>query len=98
MPVELNHEPFLTLGIHIGARATSIVATDLFGRTLDVVETPTPNGPQGAALASLAGSAQRYLARWHRRRPLWVELPPVEWSTDRPGLWIILAWAGPRHL
>ncbi|WP_074345276.1 ROK family transcriptional regulator, partial [Mycobacteroides abscessus] len=72
VPVELNHEPFLTLGIHIGARATSIVATDLFGRTLDVVETPTPNGPQGAALASLAGSAQRYLARWHRRRPLWV--------------------------
>ncbi|MGH3724012.1 MAG: ROK family protein [Mycobacterium sp.] len=72
VPVELNHEPFLTLGIHIGARATSIVATDLFGRTLDVVETPTPNGPQGAALASLAGSAQRYLARWHRRRPLWI--------------------------
>lgn len=72
VPVELNHEPFLTLGIHIGARATSIVATDLFGRTLDVVETPTPSGSQGAALASLAGSAQRYLARWHRRRPLWI--------------------------
>ncbi|MBB4852776.1 putative NBD/HSP70 family sugar kinase [Mycobacteroides chelonae] len=72
VPVELNHEPFLTLGIHIGARATSIVATDLFGRALDVVETFTPHGPQGAALASLAGSAQRYLDRWHRRRPLWV--------------------------
>ena len=42
MPVEVNHEPFLTLGLHIGARTTSIVATDLFGRTLDVVETPTP--------------------------------------------------------
>jgi predicted NBD/HSP70 family sugar kinase len=72
VPVEVNHEPFLTLGIHIGARTTSIVATDLFGRTLDVVETPTPRGPQAAALASLAGSARRYLSRWHRRRPLWV--------------------------
>ncbi|MBJ7338679.1 MAG: ROK family protein [Mycolicibacterium sp.] len=72
VPVEVNHEPFLTLGIHIGARVTSIVATDLFGRTLDVVETPTPRGTQNSALAALAGSASRYLSRWHRRRPLWV--------------------------
>ena len=72
VPVEVNHEPFLTLGIHIGARTTSIVATDLFGRTLDVVETPTPRGAQNGALAALAGSAGRYLSRWHRRRPLWV--------------------------
>ena len=72
VPVEVNHEPFLTLGIHIGARTTSIVATDLFGRTLDVVEMPTPRGAQSAALAALAGSASRYLRRWHRRRPLWV--------------------------
>jgi predicted NBD/HSP70 family sugar kinase len=72
VPVEVNHEPFLTLGIHIGARTTSIVATDLFGRTLDAVETPTPRGTQAAALASLAGSGRRYLSRWHRRRPLWV--------------------------
>lgn len=72
VPVEVNHEPFMTLGVHIGARTTSIVATDLFGRTLDVVETPTPQGSQAAALATLAGSARRYLARWHRRRPLWV--------------------------
>ena len=72
VPVEVNHEPFLTLGIHIGARTTSIVATDLFGRTLDVVETPTPRSAQAAALASLADGARRYLSRWHRRRPLWV--------------------------
>ena len=44
VPVEVNHEPYLTLGIHLGARTTSIVATDLFGRTLDAVETPTPRG------------------------------------------------------
>jgi predicted NBD/HSP70 family sugar kinase len=72
VPVEVNHDPFLTLGIHIGARTTSIVATDLLGRTLDVVETPTPRGNQSAALATLADSARRYLSRWHRRRPLWV--------------------------
>ena len=72
VPVEVNHEPYLTLGIQIGARTTSIVATDLFGRTLDAVETPTPSGSQSAALATLAASASRYLSRWHRRRPLWV--------------------------
>lgn len=80
VPVEVNHEPFLTLGVHIGARTTSIVATDLLGRTLDVVETPTPRGPQSAALTAIAGSARRYLSRppraggapRHRRRPLWV--------------------------
>ncbi|WP_199254033.1 ROK family protein [Mycolicibacterium mengxianglii] len=72
VPVEVNHEPYLTLGVHIGVKTTSIVATDLLGRTLDVVETPTPRGAAGPALASLAGSARRYLARWHRRRPLWV--------------------------
>ncbi len=71
VPVEVNHEPFLTLGVHIGARTTSVVATDLFGRTLDVVEIPTPLSGQGPALASLAGGARRYLGRWHRRRPLW---------------------------
>jgi predicted NBD/HSP70 family sugar kinase len=72
VPVEVNHEPFVTLGIHIGARTTSIVATDLFGRTLDTVETPTPRNPAGPALVSLADSARRYLRRWHRRRSLWV--------------------------
>ncbi|WP_326548217.1 ROK family protein [Mycolicibacterium sp. ND9-15] len=92
VPVEVNHEPFLTLGIHIGARTTSIVATDLFGRTLDAVETPTPRGAQAAALASLAGSVRRYLIRWHRRRPLWVGVAAggvVEGSTghlDHPRL------------
>ncbi|MGH3530856.1 MAG: ROK family protein [Mycobacterium sp.] len=72
VPVEVNHEPFLTLGVHIGARTTSIVATDLFGRTLDAVETPTPRRAAGPALASLADGARRYLRRWRRRRPLWV--------------------------
>ena len=72
IPVEVNSEPYLALGVHIGARSTSIVATDLLGRTLDAVETATPAGPAGTALPALADSARRYLRRWHRRRPLWV--------------------------
>lgn len=72
IPVELNHDAYVTLGLHIGARITSIVASDLLGRTVDAVETPTPTGSQPAALASLAQSARRYLARWHKRRPLWI--------------------------
>jgi predicted NBD/HSP70 family sugar kinase len=72
VPVEINHDPYLALGLHIGARTTSIVATDLLGRTLDMVETPTPQTGQTSALAALAASARRYLRRWYRRRPLWV--------------------------
>ena len=71
IPVEVNHEPYLTIGVHVGARTTSIVASDLLGRTLDAVETPTPSGAVSASVAALADSARRYLSRWHRRRPLW---------------------------
>ena len=71
IPVEVNHEPYLTIGVHVGARTTSIVASDLLGRTLDAVETPTPTGAVGPAMTALADSARRYLSRWHRRRALW---------------------------
>ncbi|MDY6997858.1 MAG: ROK family protein [Actinomycetota bacterium] len=72
VPVEINHQPFVTLGVHIGARSTSIVATDLLGRSLDAIETPTPQGGSAVALAALADTAQHYLRRWRRRRVLWV--------------------------
>lgn len=71
IPVEVDHEPYLTIGVHVGARTTSIVASDLLGRTLDAVETPTPTGAVGTAVPALADSARRYLSRWHRRRALW---------------------------
>jgi predicted NBD/HSP70 family sugar kinase len=96
VPVEINHEPYLTLGLHIGARTTSIAATDLLGRTLDVVEMPTPRTGQAAVLDTLAGSARRYLSRWHRRRPLWVGVAiggvvdPVSGTVDHPRL----GWTG----
>ncbi|MGZ4578725.1 MAG: ROK family protein [Mycobacterium sp.] len=101
VPVEVNHEPYLTLGLHIGARTTSIVATDLLGRTLDVVETPTPQTGQVTALPALAASARRYLSRWHRRRPLWVGVAMggvVDGATgtvDHPRLGWIDAPVGP---
>lgn len=72
VPVEVNDKPFLTLGVHIGATTTNIVATDLLGRTLDAVEIATPRGAPKTMLTSLAASARQYLTRWHRRRPLWV--------------------------
>ena len=90
VPVEINHEPFVTLGIHVGARTTSIVATDLFGRTLDTVETPTPlssgraragvagrkREPVPAALASAPAALGRSRDRWRRRQRHWPRRPP----------------------
>ena len=97
VPVEVNHEPFLTLGIHVGARTTSIVATDLFGRTLDAVETPTPRSAAGprwprwptapplpAALASAAAAVGRRRDRWCGRQ-------------RHAAMSTIRGWAGGRH-
>ena len=72
VPFEVNHEQYLTVGIHIGAVVTSIVAADLRGRLLGGVEIPTPRTGQDAALAVIARSANAFTARWHRRQPLWV--------------------------
>lgn len=72
IPVEINHEPYFALGVHVGARTTSIVASDLLGRTLDAVEMPTVSGSQSARLTALADSVRRYRSRWHRRRALWI--------------------------
>nr|WP_238558958.1 ROK family protein [Rhodococcus rhodnii] len=74
IPFDVDHETFLTVGIHIGAVATSVVASDLRGRILGAIEIVTPeSGPDGAdALRSIASSAKAFVARWHRRRPLWV--------------------------
>lgn len=72
IPFEVDHEPYLTVGIHIGAVVTSVLASDLRGRLLGAVEIPTPRGAADAALATITASARGFVARWHRRRPLWV--------------------------
>jgi predicted NBD/HSP70 family sugar kinase len=72
IPFEVDHEQHLTVGIHIGAVVTSVIASDLRGRVLGAVEIPTPRGASDAALATITASARGFAARWHRRRPLWV--------------------------
>ncbi|MDH6680411.1 putative NBD/HSP70 family sugar kinase [Rhodococcus sp. LBL1] len=72
IPFEVDHERHLTVGIHVGAIVTSVIASDLRGRILGAVEIPTPRGAPDAALATITASARGFAARWHRRRPLWV--------------------------
>ncbi|MDV6263482.1 ROK family protein [Rhodococcoides yunnanense] len=72
VPFEVNHEPFSTIGIHIGAVVTGITVSDLRGRILGAVEIPTPSESSDAALASVTRSAGAFAGRWHRRTPLWV--------------------------
>ena len=72
IPFEVNHERFVTIGIHIGAIVTSVIASDLRGRLLGAAEIPTPRGASDAALSTITSSARGFAARWHRRRPLWV--------------------------
>jgi predicted NBD/HSP70 family sugar kinase len=72
VPFEVNHEPYATIGIHIGAIVTGIVVSDLRGRILGAVEIPTQGGPASEALSVITRSAGAFAARWHRRTPLWV--------------------------
>ncbi|QBJ95751.1 ROK family protein [Rhodococcus sp. ABRD24] len=72
VPFEVNHEPYLTVGVHIGAVVTSVIASDLRGKILGAVEIPTPTGKAESVLAAVTGSARGFVARWRRRRPLWV--------------------------
>lgn len=72
VPFEVNHEPFSTIGIHIGAVVTGITVSDLRGRILGAVEIPTPAESSETALASVTRSAGAFAGRWHRRTPLWV--------------------------
>ncbi|MCW4352384.1 ROK family protein [Hoyosella sp. YIM 151337] len=70
VPFETNHEPFATLGIHIGAAVTTLVASDIRGKLLGGIRIPTPPGHQLTALASIAQSAASFTARF-RRQFLW---------------------------
>ncbi|WP_137725213.1 ROK family protein [Prescottella subtropica] len=72
IPFEVDHEPYLAVGIHIGAQVTGIMAADLRGRILGAAEIPTPRGESSTALTAVTASARRFAARWQRRRLLWV--------------------------
>ncbi|NUS42739.1 MAG: ROK family transcriptional regulator [Streptomycetaceae bacterium] len=71
IPVELDHESSFTVGIHIGAVHTTIIASDLRGRILGGMQTLTPRSGQELGLAAIARRAQAFTDRWRRRRPLW---------------------------
>ena len=71
IPIEVDHDTYLTIGIHVGATTTGIVASDLRGRTLGGIEIPTPTVGSVAAVRALARSAVAFADRY-RRTPLWV--------------------------
>ncbi|WP_244332619.1 ROK family protein [Gordonia polyisoprenivorans] len=72
LPFELNVSTFLTLGIHIGYKVTSITTHDLLHRVVGAIQIPTPiaDTPE-QTLAAIGESAQRFLGRWNNRRVLW---------------------------
>ncbi|MGL6235207.1 MAG: ROK family protein [Segniliparus sp.] len=92
VPVEVDHEPYLVLGVYVGLNSVSIVAGDIRGKVLDSAEFPTPRGNVKDALEQIASSARQYLVRWPRRRPLWAgvasvgSVDPVAGTTTRAEL------------
>lgn len=72
LPFELNVAPYLTLGIHIGFKVTSITTHDLLHRVVGAIQIPTPvaDTPE-RTLAAVGESARRFLDRWTNRRVLW---------------------------
>ena len=71
LPFELNVTDFLTLGIHIGYKVTSITTHDLLHRVVGAIQIPTPAGDPEDVLAAIGDSARRFVARWTGRRVLW---------------------------
>ena len=92
VPFEVDTDTYATLGVHIGATVTRIVAADLSGRILGGLEIATPQTGQEAALTIIARSAKAFLDRWPRRRPLWTgvalagRVDPTAGVVDHPRL------------
>ncbi|WP_328408230.1 ROK family transcriptional regulator [Nocardia sp. NBC_00403] len=92
VPFEIDHEAYLTLGIHIGAAATKIIAADLRGRILGGLAIATPQTGQDFATTTVARSAKAFLQRWHRRKALWAgvaiggRVDPLTGVVDHPKL------------
>lgn len=72
LPFELNVADFLTLGIHIGYKVTSITTHDLLHRVVGAIQIPTPaaDSPE-ETLEAIGVSARRFVGRWAGRRVLW---------------------------
>lgn len=72
LPFELNTAEFLTVGIHIGLKVTSITTHDLFHRVVGAIQIPTPvaDNPE-QTLTAIGLSAKRFLSRWQNKKVLW---------------------------
>ncbi|MFI5781290.1 ROK family protein [Nocardia sp. NPDC051570] len=92
VPFEVDTDSYTTLGVHIGATVTRIVAADLSGRILGGLEIASPQAGQEAALTIIARSAKAFLDRLPRRRPLWTgialagRVDPAAGVVDHPRL------------
>ncbi|MER7453509.1 ROK family transcriptional regulator [Nocardia beijingensis] len=92
VPFEIDHDAYLTIGIHIGAAVTKIVAADLRGRILGGLAIATPQTGQEFATVTVARSAKAFLQRWHRRKALWAgvaiggRVDPLTGVVDHPKL------------
>ncbi|WP_280270346.1 ROK family protein [Nocardia wallacei] len=92
VPFEVDTDTYATLGVHIGATVTRIIAADLSGRILGGLEIATPQAGQEAALTIIARSAKAFLDRLPRRRPLWTgvalagRVDPAAGVVDHPRL------------
>lgn len=92
VPFEVDTDTYATLGVHIGATVTRIIAADLSGRILGGLEIATPQAGPEAALTIIARSAKAFLDRLPRRRPLWTgvalagRVDPAAGVVDHPRL------------
>ena len=72
VPFEINTGDFLTVGIHIGYRTTSITTHDLQHRVVGAIAIPTPQAATPDQVVSLVGaSAKRFADRWVGKKLLW---------------------------
>ena len=72
VPFEINTAGFLTVGIHIGYKSTSITTHDLMHRVVGAIAIPTPQTGTPEEIVSAVGeSARRFADRWVGKRLLW---------------------------
>ncbi|GAA4397799.1 ROK family transcriptional regulator [Tsukamurella soli] len=68
LPLEIDPDGPLALGIHIGFRVSTITMHDVSGKTVGAIQIPTPASTDpGEVLSVVATSARRFLTRWGGR-------------------------------
>lgn len=71
LPLEVDPNGPVALGIHIGFRVSTVTMHDVAGKVIGAIQIPTPeSGEPGEVLSVIATSARRFLARWDGRTVL----------------------------